>query len=46
MKGRETVFLADDEYIILADRQLVSRFEEASGIDTITLTDGSTLDLK
>lgn len=46
MKGREAVFLADDEYIILADRQLVSRFEEASGIDTITLTDGSTLDLK
>ena len=30
MKGRETVFLADDEYIILADRQLVSRFEETS----------------
>ena len=46
MKGREAVFLADDEYIILADRQLVSRFEEASRIDTITLTDGSTLDLK
>lgn len=30
MKGREAVFLADDEYIILADRQLVSRFEETS----------------
>src|SRR5699024_9479653 len=28
--GREAVFLADDEYIILADRQLVSRFEETS----------------
>ena len=30
MKGREAVFLADDEYNILADRQLVSRFEEPS----------------
>ena len=46
MKGREPVTLADDEYIILADRQLVSQFEEASGINTITLTDGSTLSLK
>lgn len=46
MKGREPVTLADDEYIILADRQFVSRFEEASGIDTITLTDGGRLNLK
>ena len=46
MKGRAPVTLADDEYIILSDRQLVSRFEEAPGIDTITLTDGSTLSLK
>lgn len=30
MKGREPVTLADDEYIILSDRQLVSRFEETS----------------
>lgn len=46
LRGLSPVSLADDEYLILTDRQLIPRFEEAKGLRTITLADGAALKQK
>lgn len=46
LRGLSPVSLADDEYLILTDRQLIPLFEEAKGLRTITLADGASLKQK